>query len=117
VEQERQKGQLQLEQMKQSGKQGEVQGKLQAQAATEAMQSETEERIARAQMALQDRKLQGEMQMAQFQAVIDARLTAFEAILKGMLSAMTSSQKLAMEQEREQTIAETQGGNGHQSSE
>lgn len=117
VEQERQKGQLQLEQMKQGGKQSEVQGKLQAQAATEAMQAETEERIARAQMAQQDRKLQGEMQMAQFNAVLDARLTAFEAILKGMLTAMTSSQKLAMEQEREQTIEETQDGNGHQSSE
>lgn len=116
VEQERQKGAVQIEQMKQGGKQAEVQGKLQQQAATEAMQAETEERIAAAEIAVQERKMQGEMQMAQFQAVIDARLTAFEAILKGMLSAMSSSQKLAMEQEREQTIMETQGGNGYQPS-
>lgn len=116
VEQERGKNAMQLEQVKQGGKQAEVQGKLQAQAATEAMQAETEERIASAEIAQQERKIQGEMQMAQFQAVIDARLTAFEAILKGMLSAMSSSQKLQMEAEREQTIMETQGGNGHQPS-
>lgn len=116
VEQERQKGAQALEQMKQAGKQGEVQGKLQQQAATEAMQAETEERIAQAQMAQGDRKMQNEMQLAMMQATIDTRLAAFEAILKGMLTAMTSSQKLAMEAEREQTIAETQGGNGHQPS-
>ena len=116
VEQERQKGAMQLEQIKQAGKQGEAQSKMQMQAATEAMQAETEERIASAEIQVKAADLQQKKELAQFEAVLDARLTAFEAILKGMLTAMTSSQKLAMEAEREQTIAETQGGNGHRPS-
>jgi hypothetical protein len=106
LEQVKQQGAMQQLQAKQQADAMNTQLEMQQAATAEAMQAETQERIEAAKVAAKRQELDYNMHLEQFKTTLDARLTAFEAILKGMLELKLGQQQ--MEMEREQTIMEVQ---------